>query len=158
RKIKDSYDKISQAKSSMNATKTGTGIMILASVGLAFIMPGSIIARATAMFMGLCAVAFLPMFTHALFSKRVSLTGAKASLIIGTGVWFLWTVFVHVKESSVLGICKFLTGKDALLGNPWQVIDSLIIAMPLSIAALAIGWYIDTRKWKKEEGATAELA
>ena len=44
--------------------------MILASVALAFIMPDSIIARATAMFMGICAVAFLPLVhARALFSK-----------------------------------------------------------------------------------------
>ena len=85
RKTKDTYEKISQARSSMTATKLGTGIMIVASVALAFVMPGSIIARATAMFMGICAVSFLPLFTHALFSKRVSLIGAKASLIVGVG-------------------------------------------------------------------------
>ena len=33
------------------------------NLALAFIMPSSIIARATAMFMGICAVAFLPLFT-----------------------------------------------------------------------------------------------
>ncbi len=158
RRAKDPYEKISQARSSMTATKMGTGVMIIVSVALAFVMPGSIIARATAMFMGLCAVGFLPLFTHALFSKRVSLTAAKGSLIVGVGVWFFWTVFVHVKESSVLGICKFLTGKDAILGNPWQVIDSLVIALPLSIAALAIGWLYDRSKWKKEEGVMAETA
>jgi SSS family solute:Na+ symporter len=158
RRVKDSYDKVSQAKSSLNATKMGTGVMILASVALAFVMPDNIIARATAMFMGLCAVAFLPMFTHGLFSKRPSINGAKASLILGASTWFLWTAFVHKKESAVLGICKALTGTDALLGLPWQVIDSLVIAMPVSIAALAIGWSYDRWKWKKEERATAEPA
>ena len=141
RKTKDSYEKISQARSSMTATKLGTGVMIVASVALAFIMPSSIIARATAMFMGICAVAFLPLFTHALFSKRVSLIGAKMSLVSGGLVWLLWTLFVHIKESSVIGISKFIFGTDAVLGNPWQVIDPLVIAMPVSIAALAIGWY-----------------
>jgi SSS family solute:Na+ symporter len=158
RKKKEHYDKVSQTKSSLNATKLGTGIMILASVALAFIMPDNIIARATAMFMGLCAVAFLPMFTHGLFSKRPSIIGAKASLILGAASWFLWTVFVHKKESAALGICKALTGTDAVLGLPWQVIDSLVIAMPISIAALAIGWLYDRRKWKREEGSSAEPA
>ena len=153
RKAKDNYEKISQAKSSMTATKLGTGVMIIVSVLLAFVMPGSIIARATAMFMGICAVSFLPLFTHSLFSKRVSLWGAKASLIVGISSWFLWTVFVHIAESQPLGICRFLTGSDAVLGNPWQVIDPIVIALPLSIAALAIGWFLNTLKWRKEEEA-----
>ena len=146
RKTKDPYVKISQARSSMTATKLGTGVMIMASVALAFIMPSSIIARATAMFMGICAVAFLPLFTHALFSKRVSVIGAKLSLISGGSVWLIWTLFVHIKESAPMGISKFIFGTDAVLGNPWQVIDPLVIAMPVSVAVLAIGWYLDKKK------------
>ena len=133
--------------SSLRANKIGAGIMILASVGLAFLMPPSIIARATAMFMGLCAAAFLPLFTHALFSKKVSLLAAKSSLLVGAVTWFAWTAFVHTKESQPLGICKALFGKDSLLvGTPWTVVDSLVIAIPLSILALFIGWYIDKRR------------
>jgi solute:Na+ symporter, SSS family len=133
--------------SSMRSNKIGTGIMILASVGLAFLMPGSIIARATAMFMGLCAAAFLPLFTHALFSKRPSLLAAKMSLLVGAVSWFVWTAFVHVAESQQLGICKALFGKDSLLiGTSWTVVDALVIAIPLSILALSVGWLIDKKK------------
>ncbi|HEY3418969.1 MAG TPA: sodium:solute symporter family protein [Methanomassiliicoccales archaeon] len=132
--------------STLRANKVGAGIMIVASVGLAFIMPPSIIARATAMFMGLCAAAFLPLFTHALFSKKVSLLAAKSSLVVGAVTWFAWTAFVHTKESSALGICKALFGSDSLLaGTSWTVVDSLVIAIPLSILALFIGWYLDKR-------------
>jgi len=141
---------------SLNANRIGTLIMIVASVLLAFAMPGSIIARATAMFMGLCAAAFLPMFTMALFVKRPSTLGAKMSLVVGGVVWFSWTAFVHIKESAPLGICNALFGKNALLPMPWQVVDPLIIAVPCSIAALLIGWYIETRKWAMEgSGAQA---
>ena len=133
--------------SSLRANKVGAMIMIVASVGLAFLMPPSIIARATAMFMGLCAAAFLPLFTHALFSKKVSLLAAKMSLLVGTITWFAWTAFVHTKESQPLGICKALFGKDSLLvGTSWTVVDSLVIAIPLSILALFIGWYIDRKR------------
>ena len=136
-----------EACSSLRANKVGAGIMILASVGLAFLMPPSIIARATAMFMGLCAAAFLPLFTHALFSKKVSLLAAKMSLLVGTISWFVWTAFVHIAESQPLGICKALFGSDSLLaGTSWTVVDSLVIAIPLSILALFIGWYIEKQK------------
>ena len=68
------------------------------------------------------------------FEKREPV---KVSLIAGAGAWFLWTAFVHLKESAPLGISKLLFGTDALLGMPWQVVDPLVIALPLSAVALA---------------------
>ena len=117
--------------------------MLIVSFGFALLMDESIIMRATAMFMGLCAAAFMPAFVHALFSKRISTKAAKASLVVGALAWFGWTAFVHIKESSVLGISQFLFGRPALLGMPWQVVDPLIIALPLSILALVVVWYAD---------------
>jgi SSS family solute:Na+ symporter len=117
--------------------------MILASIGVALMLPNDIIARATAMFMGLCASAFLPMFTYGLFSKRPSALAAKLSLVVGAAVWFFWTAFVHIKESDPLGLCEWIFGKPALLEMPWQAIDPLVIAMPLAILALVVGWYFD---------------
>ncbi len=124
---------------SMNANKIGAMVMIAVSVGLAFIMPGSIIARATAMFMGLCACAFLPAFVHGLFSKKPSTLAAKLSLGLGSISWFLWTAFVHVKESSILGLSQFFFGSPAVLGMPWQVVDPIVIALPISVGALFVG-------------------
>ncbi len=121
---------------SMRANQWGCLVMICASVGLAYIMPGSIIARATAMFMGLCAAAFLPAYAHALYSNRPSKNAAKASLVVGALVWFLWTAFVHVKESAPLGISRVIFGTDAILQMPWQVVDPLVIALPLSLLTL----------------------
>jgi SSS family solute:Na+ symporter len=129
--------------SKLKVNKIGTGLMILISLALAFIMPGNIIARATAMFMGLCAAAFLPAYTMGVFSKKPSLLGAKMSLIVGSISWFVWTAFVHVKESKELGLSNALTGSDAVLGFPWTVVDPLIIALPLSVVALLVGLYLD---------------
>jgi SSS family solute:Na+ symporter len=128
--------------------------MIVASVGLAVIMPDSIIARATAMFMGLCACAFLPAFVHGLFSKNPSALAAKLSLGLGGVSWFLWTAFVHVKESSVLGLSKFFFNQPAVLPMPWQVVDPLVIALPISIIALLVGWMLDTRAGVEEKEKT----
>ncbi|OPX57620.1 MAG: hypothetical protein A4E30_01644 [Methanomassiliicoccales archaeon PtaB.Bin215] len=130
---------------SLKANRTGTAVMIGVSIALAFVMPGSIIARATAMFMGLSAAAFLPLFTLAIFSERPSLLAAKLSLVVGTGTWFIWTAFVHIKESQVLGISKALFGTDAVLGSPWTVVDPLVIALPASAIALIIGVLMDKR-------------
>jgi SSS family solute:Na+ symporter len=117
-------------------TQGATLIMIVASVALAYVMPANIIARATAMFMGLCASALLPPFAMALFDKAPSQLAAKTSLVTGASVWFAWTAFVHVKESAALGISGMLFGKDTLMSMPWPVVDPIVIALPLSTLAL----------------------
>jgi SSS family solute:Na+ symporter len=123
---------------SLRLTQLGTILMICVSVILAYGMPGSIIARATAMFMGLCASAFLPAYAHALYSSSPSPFAAKLSLMVGALSWFVWTAFVHLKESAALGLSNALFGADALLPMPWQVVDPLIIALPLSAITLAL--------------------
>lgn len=133
------YDLIHKSgKGSLKTSQIGTFAMIVVSVAVAYMMPTNIIARATAMFMGLCAAAFLPPYVHALYSKAPSKAAAKASLIAGSASWLVWTAFVHVKESSALGISQALFGKDAVLAMPWQVIDPLIVSLPISACALAI--------------------
>ncbi|MCG7845061.1 MAG: sodium:solute symporter family protein [Methanomassiliicoccales archaeon] len=146
------YRKEEDCPSTLKANRIGTAVMILVSVALAFIMPGSIIARATAMFMGLSAAAFLPLFTHALFSERPSVMAAKLSLVAGASSWFLWTAFVHVKESSVLGISNFLFGSDAVLASPWTVVDPWAIALPISIVALFVGIALDRTRTETRLG------
>jgi len=116
----------------------GTIVMIIISTIVAYVLPGNIIARATAMFMGLCAAAFIPAFTYALYSRKPLLFPAKLSIVLGAIVWFLWIALVHVKESSVLGISKVLFGVDAILPMPWQVVDPIVIALPVSAIALAV--------------------
>jgi SSS family solute:Na+ symporter len=143
-------------KPTLVETKTGVLVMIVLSFLLAYLMPGSIIARATAMFMGLCAAAFLPAFTHALFSKKPSTKAAVTSLVTGALVWFLWTGFVHIKESEPLGISKLLFGQPAILGMPWQVVDPLIIALPLSTIVLIIVWAIDRTPATKTDESVKE--
>ncbi|NYT11462.1 MAG: hypothetical protein GKC03_02785, partial [Methanomassiliicoccales archaeon] len=49
----------------------------------------------------------------------------------------------HVKESSVLGLSEFFFGKPAVLGMPWQVVDPLIIALPLSTLTLILVWFLE---------------
>jgi SSS family solute:Na+ symporter len=149
--VNDIWGRWRNKKPSLIETKVFVCIMILVSVALAFIMPGSIIARATAMFMGLCAAAFLPAFTHAIFSKKPSANAAKVSLVVGAVSWFLWTAFVHIKESEPLGLSMLIFGQKAILPMPWQVVDPIIIALPLSIIALVVVWGIEHMTESKEE-------
>jgi SSS family solute:Na+ symporter len=130
-------------KATVYTNRVATGLMIMVSVVLALAMPTNIIARATAMFMGLCACSFLPAFCMALFMKKPSRTAAVFSLTAGAVSWFFWTVFVHTAEASQLGICKAIFGQVTLLGFPFNVIDPLMIGLPVAVVALIAGWAYD---------------
>ncbi len=123
---------------SLGASQRGVMLMIVASVILAYIMPGSIIARATAMFMGLAASAFLPAFAHALYSKTPNTSAAKASLVVGALVWFLWGAFINKAISKDLLLSGILFGNNNFLPSPWPSVDPLVFALPASILTLAL--------------------
>jgi len=96
--------------------------------------------------MGLCASAFLPVFAVAVYAKKPDLTAAKASLIVGAVVWFIWALFINTKYASVYGLCKAVTGKASLAALPWAAIDPLVIALPLSaVVIVALQYYADRR-------------
>ncbi|WP_406669885.1 sodium:solute symporter family protein [Methanolobus sp. ZRKC4] len=123
----------------VNITKIAIAFTILVSVILAYILPISIIARATAIFFGLCAAAFLPTYAGALFWKRMTREGAIASLLVGTFASLFWLGFVHAKEAVPLGISKALFGVDTLLTGTWTVVDPILVATPLAfIAAIVV--------------------
>lgn len=122
----------------VHATKIGIAFTILVSVALAYILPVSIIARATAMFMGLCTAAFLPLYIGALFWKRTTRAGATASLVIGSLSSLFWLVFIHAKEAVPLGICQAIFGKETLLTGTWPLVDPILVATPLSLFTLIV--------------------
>ncbi|AKB85062.1 sodium:solute symporter [Methanococcoides methylutens] len=127
------------AGKTVTMTRLGISITIVASVILAYILPISIIARATAIFFGICAAAFLPMYAGALFWKRMTRQGAIASLLVGTFSSLFWLTFVHAKEAVPLGISQALFGVDTILTGTWVVVDPILVATPLSaIVAIAV--------------------
>jgi SSS family solute:Na+ symporter len=126
---------------SMKAHQAGIVIMMVLSTILALLMPISIIARATVMFMGLCACAFLPAFAVGVYAKAPSTKAALCSMITGAVVWFVWTAFFHAAEAKPLGLCQALFGKVTLLGAPWTAVDPIVIALPISlIVMVALQW------------------
>jgi len=68
----------------------------------AFALPISIIGRATARFIGLCAAAFLPEFAvghkHDLRQQKLQLW----ITVFGSVDWFCWTAFFHEVEAKQL--------------------------------------------------------
>jgi SSS family solute:Na+ symporter len=122
----------------MRAHQWGIVIMMVVSTILAFLLPISIIARATAMFMGLCAAAFLPAFAIGVYAKAPSTKAALWSMVTGAVIWFGWTAFFHAAEAKPLGLCQAIFGKVTLLGSPWTAVDPIVIALPISLAVMIL--------------------
>ncbi|MBN2211542.1 MAG: sodium:solute symporter family protein [Sedimentisphaerales bacterium] len=138
---RDVYEQITgNTGQTIGITRIGVIIGIVIAVIISYLNPGEnyIIARATAIFFGLCASAFLPAFLGGLFCKWVTRAAAKWSMIVGFLVTAFWLVFVKDAEARALGICHALTGKWSLLLNKpnWPVVDPIIVALPISIIVL----------------------
>ncbi len=135
---RDIYETLTNKKGSGSILITRIGIIIavVIAVVLGLILPDNIIARGTAIFFGLCAAAFLPMYTSALYWKGATKAGAIAGLVTGTFVTLFWYLFIHKAEAVPLGICKMLLGRDVLITQmPWPVVDPILVALPLAILA-----------------------
>ncbi|PLX91688.1 MAG: sodium:solute symporter [Desulfuromonas sp.] len=123
-------------------TRIGILFAIILSYFLAWGLPNffeggtAIIARGTAIFFGICAAAFLPMYFGAIYFKGMTKLAAFAGFFCGTAVSFFWLFFIHIKESKPLLLCKTLFGVDSLAeGSLWASVDPLVIALPASIVA-----------------------
>lgn len=140
---RDIYEKaLGRSGNPVAITRVGILCAILVSYFLAWGLPAffeggtAIIARGTAIFFGICAAAFLPMYFGAIYFKRMTRAGAYAGFLAGTLVSFFWLFFVHLKESKPLLLCRALFGVDSLAaGTLWSVVDPLVVALPASIAA-----------------------
>ncbi|HOD96171.1 MAG TPA: sodium:solute symporter family protein [Candidatus Hydrogenedentes bacterium] len=129
---------------SILANRIGILITLIASVLLAYILPVyfesgiAIVARGTAIFMGLCAATFLPFFVGGLYTKRITRTAAIVGGLAGFIVSLLWILFVHEKESSVLLLCNAVFGRPSFFGNArtgfiiWSEVDALFVGLPVS--------------------------
>jgi SSS family solute:Na+ symporter len=113
--------------------KAGILVGFVLTVGLAFQLGTGVVAIATALFFGMCAAAFLPLFVAALFWRRATRAGAIAGMVTGTLAWAAWVLLVHEKESAALGLARLLSGKASLAaGTVWAVVDPIVVALPLS--------------------------
>jgi SSS family solute:Na+ symporter len=134
-------DVYEQLAGSSGKTYGATRIAIVLGILIALVISyysrgGYIIARATAIFFGLCASAFLPTFIGGLFWKRMTRSGAIASMVVGFSVTGFWLLLVKAKEAGAIGLVQLVTGgKESILaGCPnWPEVDPLVIALPLSI-------------------------
>jgi SSS family solute:Na+ symporter len=141
------------------ATRVGVLVGILVSVYLSYIMElkfgktgTAIVARGTAIFFGLCACAFLPMYIGALWSRTITKVGAISGMLAGALSSLFWIVFIVEKSSTALLICNKLFGTRSLAiqvidgkevftkAGPmvWAFVDPLIIGLPIAIIVTVV--------------------
>ncbi len=124
---------------SMQISKIGILVAIIISVLIGYKLPGSIIARGTAVFFGICAATFLPVYFAALYWKRATTKAAIYSILSGVVASAFALVFLHTKESEPLEICQAIFGEPSLATKfPWMIVDPMLIATPVSILVLVI--------------------
>jgi len=124
---------------SMTVSRCGVTVGILLSVFFAIILPPGVVARGTSIFFGICAAAFLPAYAASLYWKRATAAGVWAGMVAGTLSSVFGLLFLHRKESALLGVCRFIFGKDVLIqSHPWPVVDPFVYSLPLSIIALVV--------------------
>lgn len=125
-------------KSTVTVTRVGIVIAIIVTVIMAFKLPVSIIAVATALFFGLCAASFLPLYVGGLYWRRMTRAGAIAGLIVGFGASFFWLACVQQVSGKFPAILtQMLMSKPTLITGPvfgiqWSWVEALFIALPLS--------------------------
>ncbi len=143
---RDVFEQIFRGSGSANRSVHVVRIGIIVGMTLAIVIGyytrgGYFIARATAIFFGLCASAFLPAFIGGLFFRRMTKAGAIASMIVGASVTSFWLLFVKSAEAGAIGWVRSITGgKNSILADSpnWPVVDPLLVALPLSILAAIV--------------------
>ncbi|HMB31565.1 MAG TPA: sodium:solute symporter family protein, partial [Desulfohalobiaceae bacterium] len=122
------------SKNTILFVRLGIVIGIMISLFLGYRLPISIVARATAMFFGIAAATFLPMFMLGIYWKGVTRAGAVAGMLVGASSALFWLVFIHAKEAEPLGICQALFDEPVLISSsPWPVIDPIVIGLPMAL-------------------------
>jgi len=137
----DILPELRKERSSKSSLGVRIGIVcsLLISYAVCYMLAANIIARGTALFMGVCAATFLPAYVCSLYWKKATKAGALASLWTGALASLFCMVFLHRAESAPIGLCKLLFGRDVLIDvYPWFAIDPLVFALPLSTIAIVV--------------------
>ncbi len=111
-------------------TKVGIIIGIVLSVLLGYYLPTSIVARGTALFFGVAAATFLPMYICGLYWKRSTKAGAVSGMVVGVVTSVFWMLFIHEQNSAMIRISDLLFGRPTLASYPWSAVDPILVAFP----------------------------
>jgi SSS family solute:Na+ symporter len=146
----DMFPKLGRKNNPTSSLGVRFGVMcsILFSYVICYVLSANIIARGTALFMGVCAVTFLPAYFCSLYWKKVTKQGALASMWVGLLSSLFIMAFLHKAEAAPIGLCKVLFGKDVLIETyPWFAVDQIVFSLPLSIITIVVVSLL-TRKQK----------
>ena len=151
---RDVFERLSggQVGRGIGITRLGIIVGIFVAALISWHARGNmVIARATAIFFGLCASAFLPAFVGGLAFRGATRIGAISSMVTGFVVTAVWILLVKMPESGILGVAKALSGKPSLLDGKfnWPVVDPLVVALPISILVMII---VSLATRKNEQG------
>lgn len=150
---RDIYQQVTPKAERDNTVKIarwGILVGILVVIWLGKILPPSIIAPGTAIFFGLCASSFLPMYALGLYWKGVTPAAAKTGLVVGFLGSVFYLLFIHAKEAVGIGLCQALFGKPTLVSGTLTVVDPILIVFPISLA-VTIVVSLFTRKMDQAE-------
>lgn len=116
-------------------TRAGIVLALIITVIITLNMGVGVIARATAIFFGLMAAAFLAPYVASLYWKRLTRKGAIAGIIAGLSTSIFCFLFLHAKEAAVFKIVDFLTAgeKVTLIPGLMGIVDPLVFGLPISI-------------------------
>lgn len=137
----DIFPRLGKKKDENSSLGVRFGVLcaIILSYMICYVLSASIIARGTALFMGVCAATFLPAYFCALFWKKTTRQGAMASLWVGGLASIFCMLFLHKAEAAPIGLCKMIFGREVLIDlYPVYAIDPIVFALPLSILAIVI--------------------
>jgi len=136
---RDIYEQVSSSRGkTVLLARWSILIGIIIVVILGYYLPGNIIAPGTAIFFGLCASCFLPMYGLGLYWKRATPAAAKTGMVVGFFGSVFYLLFIHSAESAKLGLCKLLTGNPSLAGFPWIVVDPILVIFPLTLVITVV--------------------
>ena len=125
--------------SSTAVVRMGVLFAIIVSYVVCYTLSDGIIARGTALFMGICAATFLPAYFCALYWPKATKQGALASLWVGVSASLFAMLFLHKAEAVPIGLCKWMFGRDVLIETyPWFMVDPILFAFPLASITIVV--------------------
>ena len=145
----DIFPKLGHRKNANSTMGVRIGVLcsILVSYIICYTLSAGVIARGTALFMGICAATYLPAYFCSLFWKKATKEGALASLWTGALASLFAMLFLHKAEAGAVGLCNMLSGRDVLIDiYPWFAIDPILFALPLSTVAMVLTSLITYKK------------
>lgn len=116
----------------LRLARYGTIFGLIITIVISYVLPGSIIAVATAIFFGLCASSFMPPYLLGLFWKGITKSGAAAGMVVGAVLYIFIMLFVYSRMAAIFSLSGLIFGGESLVGFPYNIIDPLTYSLPVS--------------------------